>query len=326
MGFLDNSGDIILDAVLTDEGRKRLSRGDGSFKIQKFALGDDEIDYAIYDKDHASGSAYYDLQLLQTPILEAFTNSATSMKSKLVTYTKNNLLYLPILLWQTTGTSKKGKISTNNFVDVLVDSTTLAAQKPNTVLAESGLINGSNSQKAGGAHVVVEQGLYTTQRTVDDHLERELIESQYIVEVDHRLLRVVDSKNKVAAGTRFVDDTEIATYVFDRDDDTKYVSIGTTFDKTRYGNSAGGSSNKETEMTGPLGTVIELDFEAQDALKTGTYYFDKFGTSGKSPGNLGLSSALNGTTYYVIHTNVKITGGTTGYSIEIPIRLLKKQA
>ena len=40
MGFLDNSGDIILDAVLTDAGRQRLARGDGSFNVTKFAFGD----------------------------------------------------------------------------------------------------------------------------------------------------------------------------------------------------------------------------------------------------------------------------------------------
>ena len=34
MGFLDNSGDIILDAVLTDVGRRRLAKGDGSFGIK----------------------------------------------------------------------------------------------------------------------------------------------------------------------------------------------------------------------------------------------------------------------------------------------------
>ena len=43
MAFLDNSGDIILDAVLTDTGRLRLAQGDGSFKIAKFAIADDEI-------------------------------------------------------------------------------------------------------------------------------------------------------------------------------------------------------------------------------------------------------------------------------------------
>jgi hypothetical protein len=99
MGFLDNSGDIILDAVLTDAGRKRLAKGDGRFKIVKFALGDDEIDYSNYRNNnhaegaHSSGSAYYDLEILQTPILEAMTNARTSLKSHLLTELNNRKLY-----------------------------------------------------------------------------------------------------------------------------------------------------------------------------------------------------------------------------------------
>ena len=79
MAFLDNSGDIILDAVLTDTGRYRLAKGDGSFRVAKFALGDDEINYRLYDKNNTSGSAYYDLSILQTPILEAFTDNAADL-------------------------------------------------------------------------------------------------------------------------------------------------------------------------------------------------------------------------------------------------------
>ena len=45
MSFQDNSGDIILDAVLTNLGRRLLARGDGSFKVTRFALGDDEINH-----------------------------------------------------------------------------------------------------------------------------------------------------------------------------------------------------------------------------------------------------------------------------------------
>ena len=103
MAFLDNTGDIILDAVLTDTGRKRLAQGDGSFRIVKFALADDEIDYSLYRNNnsaagrHPSGSAYYDLNILQTPVLEAFTNNTSLMKSKLVTYSRNDLLYLPVV-------------------------------------------------------------------------------------------------------------------------------------------------------------------------------------------------------------------------------------
>ena len=97
MAFLDNSGDIILDAVLTDTGRLRLAQGDGSFKITKFALGDDEINYGLYNKNHSSGSAYYDLEILQTPILEAFTNNTSNLKTKLVTISRTNILYMPSL-------------------------------------------------------------------------------------------------------------------------------------------------------------------------------------------------------------------------------------
>ena len=97
MAFLDNSGDIILDAVLTDTGRMRLAKGDGSFKIVKFALGDDEINYGLFDKNHASGSAYYDLAIMQSPVLEAFTNNTSILKHKLMSFPRTNLLYLPVI-------------------------------------------------------------------------------------------------------------------------------------------------------------------------------------------------------------------------------------
>jgi hypothetical protein len=95
MAILDNSGDIILDCVLTELGRKRMSNG--QFQISKFGLGDDEIDYAIYQKNHISGSAYYDLQILQTPILEAFTQRNASINYGLMTISNNNILYMPTI-------------------------------------------------------------------------------------------------------------------------------------------------------------------------------------------------------------------------------------
>ena len=51
MGFLQqDTNNIILDAVLTDEGRKRLAANDGSFRVVMFSLGDDEVDYNIIKK------------------------------------------------------------------------------------------------------------------------------------------------------------------------------------------------------------------------------------------------------------------------------------
>ena len=87
MAFLDNSGDIILDAVLTDAGRQRMARGE--FKIVKYALSDEEINYKLFNSTHPSGSAFSDLQIMQTPILEAFTNNTSLMKTKLISINRN---------------------------------------------------------------------------------------------------------------------------------------------------------------------------------------------------------------------------------------------
>ena len=78
MAFLDNSGDIILDAVLTKAGREKLATGT-SLDIKSFGLGDDEINYGSYNIAHPSGSAYYDLEVLQTPILESITGRAAGI-------------------------------------------------------------------------------------------------------------------------------------------------------------------------------------------------------------------------------------------------------
>ena len=95
MAFLDNSGDIILDAVLTDAGRQRMARGE--FKIVKYAFGDEEINYALFNGNHPSGSAFADIKIMQTPVMEAFTNNTSLMKTKLISLNRNNILFLPIL-------------------------------------------------------------------------------------------------------------------------------------------------------------------------------------------------------------------------------------
>ena len=120
MAFLDNSGDIIIDAVLTDTGRFRLAKGDGSFKIAKFALGDDEIDYALYNTTASTATA--DLEIMQTPILEAFTNNASSLKSKLVSIPRNNILYMPVL--RANNEKENALNSTLDMYVLAVDETT----------------------------------------------------------------------------------------------------------------------------------------------------------------------------------------------------------
>ena len=84
MGYLNNYV-VTVDAILTTKGRELLAKGDGSFTITQFALGDDEIDYTLYNPNHPSGSAFYGQAIENMPLIEAIPNEMQSMKYKLVT-------------------------------------------------------------------------------------------------------------------------------------------------------------------------------------------------------------------------------------------------
>ena len=83
MGYLNNSTRT-LDAILTRKGREMLARGQ-QININKFALGDDEVDYALWDTSHQSGTDYYGAVIENLPFLEPFDDPDTIMKYKLVT-------------------------------------------------------------------------------------------------------------------------------------------------------------------------------------------------------------------------------------------------
>ena len=86
MAYLDNST-ITVDAILTKKGREKLAAGQG-LNISKFALGDDEVDYTLYEPAHPKGSAYYDSAIRAIPITEASPDETQVLKYKLVTLPK----------------------------------------------------------------------------------------------------------------------------------------------------------------------------------------------------------------------------------------------
>ena len=86
MGYLNNTS-ITVDAILTKKGRQKLASGQ-SLNISKFALGDDEIDYTLYEPAHPKGSAYYDSAIKAIPIMEASPDETQVLRFKLVTLPK----------------------------------------------------------------------------------------------------------------------------------------------------------------------------------------------------------------------------------------------
>jgi len=322
MAFLDNSGDILLDAVLTDTGRFRLAKGDGSFKITKFAFADDEIDYSAYNKNHASGSAYYDLSLLQTPILEAFTNNTSTMKTKLISIARTNLLYLPVLKVNETHSNKRTALSSpeGSLIVAVDDATEKAFQDKGTIGVAMGV-----TTNAGGDYVKIDQGLDTRDISPKFNLDNDLVENQYIIELDSRLGRISGKDGDPILEESFIDDDMVATY-FVSTADTNFVNkITTHLPIKKYKISSNSSEyTADTAIIGPRGTSLEFSIRASIDLNSSTYLFEKLGTtSATTVAGLTAASTTGVTTWAYIDTVVRISGATTGYKVDIPVRFVK---
>ena len=127
MGYLDNTS-ITVDAILTKRGRELLSQGGlGAFNITQFALGDDEIDYTLFNEDHPNGSQFAGEAIENMPLIEAIPDEGNIMIHRLITL-NSGTSKLPVLTANTTkislnlGSSFNVQPQTLNFNDVSAQS------------------------------------------------------------------------------------------------------------------------------------------------------------------------------------------------------------
>ena len=99
MAFLDSTTAVI-DAILTRKGRELLAKNDGSFQITKFAFGDDEINYQLYDATKATDQ---DSDILNLPVLEPISNENVALLYRLVTLPEGTLKISTLKVTPTTG-------------------------------------------------------------------------------------------------------------------------------------------------------------------------------------------------------------------------------
>jgi len=311
MGFLDNSGDIILDVVLTDHGRMLLAKGDGSFQITKFALCDEEIDYSLYDKNHPSGSAYYDLEILQAPILEAFTNNGSTMKTRLQTYTNMELLFLPVLrLNERVSINKR---ASNGAYMIPVNAETEDNSGSSTSLTGIGR-NTDGSIREGflfgeslvGTIIKVDEGLDTTEISPKRRLDDELKETSYAVQMDNRLCKLVDSQGTLASFD-YLDDDNIAYYT---------VDLGDTFITDITNDTVSASE----VIQGPRGTRLEFRLQSSMDLNTSPYLFNQLGGEVSMPTQ---NAAVGPADTLFIDSNIRVVGVKTGVMMDVPVRFLR---
>ena len=332
MGFLDNSGDIILDAVLTDLGRKRMA--DGNFRITKFALGDDEIDYSLYNANHPSGSAYYDLEILQSPIMEAPTRIPSAIKYGLLSITRTDLVFMPVL--KVNEKTDSSLVKTNGMYYLAVNAAT----------HENLLANNANSSQkflepntpSPSKALVIETGLDTSDRTATLEnrnaaiVQTGLLDLNFEVKFDNRFVSGIMS---LAGGKfantsdntsdikldNFASRTAVSSLNFIENYSTA-MAAGIPNEVAKRSTSADGGNI--SAFTGPRGSVTAMTFmpslEVNAEGTASPTHYTLYGTTGATAASLSLGGS---STYDFIDTTVYIRGMASGTQLQIPLRLIR---
>ena len=327
MAFLDNSGDIILDAVLTETGRRRMAQG--KFKVTKFALSDDEINYSLYDKNHTSGSAYYDLEILQTPILEATTE--VNLYTGLLSLSNLNILYMPDLVLSEKLTD--AVTMKNNTIYVSTNSETQTA-------IDTGFGSGYNvlaGQTGGGSVIMVESCINNadvdmTSANQDSYIvSTNMLDTSLSVSFNNNFITyplgiastATFANNSDGSWAGSIGTLSSITTVSpsDRDD---FSSAAATMVQAAVYTQAGSTVDPQTYVNslGIVGSMTAINVAVDSALtttvgQTASTLWSNFGSTGQS------ISGLAGT-YSTIPTVLEIMADSSGASLSLPITLIKQ--
>jgi len=311
MSFINNSGDIILDAVLTDLGRELLARGDGSFKISHFGLGDDEINYALYDATAATNAESTTIK--QLPVFEASTLNTVALKHRLINIVRNDLLYLPIMkLNQLDDATKE---TTSGYFAICVDKDT-----EDLLFASGdvqGVLAGANPNDQA-SFVRVDQGLDTTEISYTEALPPDLFETDYRSKLDNRFGRIISLAGGAVAISA-ISENNIASF------DASMDVVGQT-DLTAAPSAAlvspinNTTDSKFMTIAGPRGSTFRFKVRASDQLQYSSALFTKLG--GTMSSSTFTGSGASDLRY--IDTMLRVEGGVTGFTLDIPVRFLKK--
>ena len=321
MAFLDNSGDIVLDAVLTKEGRRRLAQGDGSFRIAKFALGDDEIDYALYDLNDPSGSKYAGLEILQTPVFQAQTAENTAVKNKLISVANNDVLYMPKLKVNTNESPTNSTLTSH-----VVIATRTAADAFSSISQASGLINGVSTNEASDFprySIFVDQGINKSEadgRDWSNKVASDLDNKEFAITMDNRLLRLVIPGQSADAAFSELTSTgaNIATYIVAKDVLNAENPVNSFF------RDAPTNSKDASNILGPRGERLLINLAAQPLVQGSKQARTDLGftTRATTFSALGASSNPTSDVAQIKETFVTVEGLNSGSSIRIKVTVL----
>jgi hypothetical protein len=353
MAFIKTSDSIIIKATLTDEGRKLLSRGE--FKISKFAFGDDEIDYELYDIDQARTADGYIPAVMNSKLLESYGDQTKNIQFGLNSYDSGinyltteekrlldpgtlhaSILFLPILKQNNKLDVSPTQSGSFYYLSVNDETTDKLHNIPNFKFLTSNKLENTKIVIESGISNFEDTGQPTKEFRERYILKKFLLDSDYFVFVDDRFIEKIHG---IQNSSRFENFPSRQTIInFKTSKAIPPISYESEFDNfsTRI---LEGIPNlmfdfypitKPADLStvysahnGPRGTIVALNPTVNQEMKVNStsatdFRFTKYGKTEQI-----IFSELPLDKFDYINTTIYIIGGTSNSRAIIPLRIIR---
>lgn len=360
MAFLKTSDSIIIRATLTEKGKKLLARG--RFKVAKFALGDDEIDYELFSATRKNNSTYFPA-LLNTKLFEASKDKSKNLQFGLNSYDSGILYltlneqreisnrtphafveYLPVLAlnnkldYSPTVRNDKYYVSINDeTTKILNDGISnfkfLQADQHESVkiVVESG-IQGSSEADFGGDNEYMRPTIENREQLI---LKKFLLDHDYFIYADNRFISNFVGITPSSKFENYSSGEKIIT--FNSSNMLTPISLSSEFEYyatyvakgipnrlfDRLSSTKDTLSSKLSALLGPRGSVVAVNPMIDNILKTNST--GKRDSRFVEFGNLNqiVFEELPSTKFDYIDTTIYIVGATSNARIQVPLRIIR---
>jgi hypothetical protein len=355
MAFTTTSDSIIIKATLTEKGKKLLSRG--KFKIAKFTLGDDEVDYRLYNAEVAAEDSDYNPALKVTKQFEALKDVQKNIQFGLNSYDAGILYltneeidsiepynhalieYLPVLKLNNILSYSPNKRHDRYYVSVNDETTKIIndgisnfkfLQTNNLditkLVVETGIDNKASSVK----------GTTPTLKNREQKIVKKfLLDKDFLVLADNRFISAIAGIKKTSRFENFASGEAIIN--FHTSDESIAISLENEFEYfatypiptipnlISIFDTEGESEphKKYSSLEGPRGSVAALNILVDNQLKVNSTgerdnRFTDFGTID----NITFSE-LPTSKFDYIDTTIYVMGVTTNSRVQIPLRIIR---
>ena len=310
MGVLANETTVV-DAILTDEGRRRLALG--NFQITQFSLSDDEI---VYSKAQQSTPAS---KFNNTIVFEAVSENIRAIKYKLLSmdgdYTHLTATRLVTEKGPQNGTPQASSTGNNAgyYIIIATEETfddhyqgASAISVPDGFLPgySKKLISKSENNYIKIDHGINDDGINNATYSYDQALPAELAETQFMVKLDYRLGRIISLSGQEVP-PNYIDDDFIATYIITTNSYPEFFETLV-------------AEVSASPIKGSRGLRLRLPVAAASNINTSS------DTIWSDLGRQVTSFFTNGTTTArIIDATLEVQGVTTSVNITVPLRFVK---